>query len=488
MTDIVEVIAVKHDLILIGDTVNHIVEIANTAHDIVLVSGNQGPPGADGADGVDVSPEFELIAQAVTQSGLVGTNDTVRLIALTDNTVRINALTKCVFASVLATGNVVGALKSFPQTDFILVGPSIPNNNWDIWFISYDVNGAIIITESTTTLDPALCMLGYMGVKNVNGTYTFVDGAAGPRNVVNSPSMAGFSALEREYLVISSDVGVFPNANLTMQNSAGAVKGTSINWLGTGNKNVRPVAAANPLNFTRLVNDIGIAVPPITSTLIVSNFWNGVALQEMTGNQASVQRAFITASGRIFIQPGTIAYTSLDAAKAGAQSEVFSNAFPPEIFTELFRIAAKRNATDLSNTNQAAFIYTNRGGGGTSGVSPDNTLIVALAEIALGGNRMVMAGTTTGTVTYAGTDIINSASRVLGMTLGSAILGDYVTIQPSGVITEPSWNWNVTLPVFLSTNGLLTQTSPASGFSLVVGKPISPTKLLLAIQQPIAVI
>jgi len=41
------------------------------------------------------------------------------------------------------------------------------------------------------------------------------------------------------------------------------------------------------------------------------------------------------------------------------------------------------------------------------------------------------------------------------------------------------------LPVFLSTNGLLTQVAPITGFLLILGVPTAPTKLLISIKQPI---
>ena len=74
---------------------------------------------------------------------------------------------------------------------------------------------------------------------------------------------------------------------------------------------------------------------------------------------------------------------------------------------------------------------------------------------------------------------------MLGITTGAAAAGDAINVQASGEMTEVSWNWTPGLPVFLGTNGLLTQTPPVSGFQLVLGVAISPTKLAINIKQPI---
>jgi hypothetical protein len=56
-------------------------------------------------------------------------------------------------------------------------------------------------------------------------------------------------------------------------------------------------------------------------------------------------------------------------------------------------------------------------------------------------------------------------------------MGADVTVQFAYAITEGSWTWTLGQEVFLSTNGLLTQTPPTSGFLEGVGFPLSPTIL-----------
>ena len=103
----------------------------------------------------------------------------------------------------------------------------------------------------------------------------------------------------------------------------------------------------------------------------------------------------------------------------------------------------------------------------------------------LGGHRLVVLDSS-GQAAYADQTNLYHAGRVLGLTTGSAVSGAVATIQTFGEISESSWNWNPVLArVFLSTNGLLTQTPPTSGFLCVVGFPISATRLFIDVQPPV---
>lgn len=100
----------------------------------------------------------------------------------------------------------------------------------------------------------------------------------------------------------------------------------------------------------------------------------------------------------------------------------------------------------------------------------------------LGGNRAVTVNSV-GQLVYP--DINSPNSRVYGVTTHSSAQGELTTVQITGTQTEPSWNWDVTLPVFVGINGTLTQTTPLTGQTLVVGYPNGPTKLFIDRQPPI---
>lgn len=86
---------------------------------------------------------------------------------------------------------------------------------------------------------------------------------------------------------------------------------------------------------------------------------------------------------------------------------------------------------------------------------------------------------------YASNDDLGDATRQVWLTLGAALTGTDVEIQPLGVITEPSWNWTDD-PVFLGVSGVLTQVPPTSpAFMIQLGQPTGPTTLMFNPRTPI---
>ena len=111
-----------------------------------------------------------------------------------------------------------------------------------------------------------------------------------------------------------------------------------------------------------------------------------------------------------------------------------------------------------------------------------------VASTSLSGHRIVTLNST-GQATYANNNVQLDSNRLVGMTTGAVIGGGIATVQSMGELTEPGWSWDVSLPVYLGIDGLLTQVtpvSPAASFSAVVGFPISPTTLHLNIGPSIA--
>ena len=101
----------------------------------------------------------------------------------------------------------------------------------------------------------------------------------------------------------------------------------------------------------------------------------------------------------------------------------------------------------------------------------------------LGGHRVV---TVEGY--YASKDTANDKFKVLGITTGAVNSGETATVTTYGTITEPSWEWTIGTPIFLSTNGQLTQTAPTSGFRLIIGKPQTATSIFIDISEPLILV
>lgn len=106
------------------------------------------------------------------------------------------------------------------------------------------------------------------------------------------------------------------------------------------------------------------------------------------------------------------------------------------------------------------------------------------ADTALSGHRIVSA-VGAGRAGYADSASAATAMTALGITMGAADADAPVNIQFSGEMDEPSWNWDIALPVYLGANGALTQSLPASGVVMVIGVPISPTSLVISFKPPI---
>ncbi|ATG94675.1 DUF2190 family protein [Paracidovorax citrulli] len=75
---------------------------------------------------------------------------------------------------------------------------------------------------------------------------------------------------------------------------------------------------------------------------------------------------------------------------------------------------------------------------------------------------------------------------LLGITLTAADPGQPINVQRSGVITDSAWSWTPGQRIYLGLGGALTTAAPAVGFDVLIGTALSPTRLLLNLQDPIA--
>lgn len=124
---------------------------------------------------------------------------------------------------------------------------------------------------------------------------------------------------------------------------------------------------------------------------------------------------------------------------------------------------------------------------GIQGIPGEAGTYSNIAGTVLSGHRVVMLNQSA-KVIYANSTDINAIRYILGITLNAAPYNELVNVKMIGIITEPSWNWDTTLPIYLGSNGQLTQiipTYPTSSFLLVVGNPITQQSIYVNIGFPI---
>jgi hypothetical protein len=231
----------------------------------------------------------------------------------------------------------------------------------------------------------------------------------------------------------------------------------------------------------------------------------------------------ISGTPRVIGICGQADYATLAAAQAGAETEIADlqlSGLPVVEFVALATVIFQ-TADNYSNTPKARIRATDTGADyidwrnlkvqGSAGTGGTGTTVwgaiggtladqadlqaaldaivydTATAGEALGGHRFVVLNDS-GEAIYATNQTANHAHKIFGMTTGAANLAATATIQRQGAITEPSWNWTLNSPIFLSTSGQMTQTPPATGFSLIVGFPLSATSMYIAIREPITLV
>lgn len=112
------------------------------------------------------------------------------------------------------------------------------------------------------------------------------------------------------------------------------------------------------------------------------------------------------------------------------------------------------------------------------------SVITLIANVPLGGHRVVkpVAG---GKVDYASSNVPTDGDQILGITTGAVAEDALVDVQTGGPMEEPTWLWIVGMPVYCGLNGVLTQSPPNVGVLCRVGKAVTPTKILVNVEEAI---
>lgn len=94
----------------------------------------------------------------------------------------------------------------------------------------------------------------------------------------------------------------------------------------------------------------------------------------------------------------------------------------------------------------------------------------------------------TGPGGFIAADASDITKPAIGIASEGANIGGAPSVQYAGTMTYIGWNWIPEVPVFVGAGGMLTQVPVSTGFSQVVGVPLTPTLLLVTISQPIRIL
>ena len=89
-----------------------------------------------------------------------------------------------------------------------------------------------------------------------------------------------------------------------------------------------------------------------------------------------------------------------------------------------------------------------------------------------------------GVVRYLDAGDAEHIDQVAGITLNAVEQGYPINLQLSGPLEDAVWSWQPG-PVWLGSAGTLTQTPPDNGYLLFIGNAVSPTRLIINLDQPV---
>lgn len=113
------------------------------------------------------------------------------------------------------------------------------------------------------------------------------------------------------------------------------------------------------------------------------------------------------------------------------------------------------------------------------------TIVLIQAATTLGGHRVVRFDEL-GCAVYADIhEAVLSADCIIGLTTGAALQNDVVPVLTHGFMTEPTWNWEPQRLLYLTVNGMMSQTPPTSGLCFPLGLAISQTTAFIALRTSI---
>jgi hypothetical protein len=306
--------------------------------------------------------------------------------------------------------------------------------------------------------------------------------------IINAPITANqigsyLSDLYAEIGIMINDVVISPNADLTVQNSAGTAFGQSVNWhTDRTTPNQIAIAANDPMPMTYVTQDGDVAASTVTNMDVGNYNPTGNTISAIGGGvrNSTNQRIYITPFGFATLYGQNI-FSSLDAAVDGADTE---NPVTPEWLlnygTLLVTVSVIRTATDLSDDTEAKFNYS--AAGGSAGDNHDHSrldspdgLLVSVVQTTNAGDveildDLVHSGDTDTLISFTDDAMTLEAGGLTMLTLTEAVQ-DLITLGPGSGDVDIDFNDDMFLQ---GSNGAfgIGVNPPEESFHVVTGNVI----------------
>lgn len=125
------------------------------------------------------------------------------------------------------------------------------------------------------------------------------------------------------------------------------------------------------------------------------------------------------------------------------------------------------------------------GPAGPTGPSGTGDEITRTAAEPISGHTVVATSGASGQLVPADSADTAMAPAVLGIITSAVEAGASVTVRAQGEVEESGWSWTPGQFIFCGADGVLTQTPPSSGFLLIVGWAMTPTRMFVRLMQPV---
>jgi len=158
-----------------------------------------------------------------------------------------------------------------------------------------------------------------------------------------------------------------------------------------------------------------------------------------------------------------------------------------QIQNTVIKATVRENNITVRPVTQAitATISSAKGDKGEKGDKGDTgdpgTSYVYEAGETIGGHRVVIIDNNI--AYYADCTNLSHINKPIGISNNASAEGGNITVVFYGEMEEASWNWDITKPIWISTNGLLTQTTPVTGFLCIIAFPVTATKIFIDKQE-----